>query len=102
MNNITGSKEFDTFLKEKNPNGVEMKLSIEEMMLIQMLRNKDTAIVEVKKAQGEILRINTTEYFTTDVSNTERIVRRYKNNGQVNFTPLGGTALRVKVVMRLK
>lgn len=102
MKKITGNIEFDSFLNERNPDGIEVKLSIEEMMLIEMLRNKETATLEVKKKEGEVVSINSTDYFITNLANTERIISRYKDSAEVSFTPIGKANYQVKVITRLK
>lgn len=102
MKSLTGSKIMDEAISRSFPDGVDMKLSQEEYMLIHLLRREETSIVEVKKKENEIRGINATDYFITSLSNAERIIARYKGTAEVSFTPIGKDNYQVKVISRFK
>lgn len=102
MNALTGSQELDNLIRNGQPKGLEMKLSLEEYILIVSIRNKEATNVEVKTHNGVIKAINETIHFDTHKTNAERILTKYQSKGEVVFTPRGKDKYHVKVTYRSK
>lgn len=102
MNALTGSQELDNYVKELFPEGLEMKLTMEEHYLIMAIRDKKTTNMEIKSKDGQISCINETIHFDTHKKNAERILTEYQSNGEVVFTPRGKDKYHVKVTYRSK